>query len=94
MELSEYVKQRRTELNLSLGKLQMRSGIAKGHLHQIEKGTVVNLTVATLMHLAAALQVDAVSLFRIAADLRGDIKKPPPTGTAAREGGETQGERC
>ena len=69
MDLSDFVKQRRKDLNISLGKLQMRSGLTKGYLHQIEKGDTANLTISAIVHLAAALQVDAVRLFRIAAEI-------------------------
>jgi len=67
--LSDFVRHRRTTLGLSLTKLAMRAGTTKGHLHSIEKGESGNPTCSMVVALASGLQVSAVELFKIAAEL-------------------------
>jgi transcriptional regulator with XRE-family HTH domain len=73
--LSEFARQRREKLGLSLSKLAARTGMAKAHIHDIEKGRSHNPTCSTVVALAAGLQVSAVELFKVAAELSVELEQ-------------------
>lgn len=70
-DLASFVRKRRLMLGLSLSQVAARAGCTKQHIHDIEMSRSGNPTVDTVCALAAGLQVDAVSLFRVAAKLSG-----------------------
>lgn len=70
--LAEFVKTRRIELGLSLQKLAGRVGCSKAHIWEIEQGISSNPKTKLVCALAAGLQVTAIELFRIAAELELD----------------------
>ena len=75
MSLASFVKERREGLGLSMNDLAMRAGCTKGHICDIEWGHSYNPTTEMVCGLAAGLQIPAVEMFRIAAEL-----SPEPPG--------------
>ncbi len=69
MRLASFVKERREGLGLSMSQLAALANCTKGHICGIERGKTSNPTTLTICLLAAALQMPAVDLFRVAAEL-------------------------
>ncbi len=69
MKLAVFIQKRRAELGLSLNEVAMRGDLTKAHVHALETGRADNPLVATICALAPALQVTAVELFKVAAEL-------------------------
>ena len=62
MEVKICIEKTRLEKGLSLSELARRSGVAKSHLHNIERGEK-SLTVTVLCKIAKALDTPAAELF-------------------------------
>ena len=82
MSLASFVKERREGLGLSLNNLARRSGCTKSHIHGIENDRATNPSTLMICGLAAGLQISAVELFRIAAELSSE-----PSGTPTPDPG-------
>ena len=67
--LADYIRNRREELGLSLSQLAARANTTKGYVHQLERAETSNPSCSMICALAAGLQVSAVELFRVAAEL-------------------------
>ena len=64
MALANIIKQRRSELGLSLQQVGDRAGISKTQVWELEDGRSKNPTLETIVSIAAALQVSAPELVR------------------------------
>ena len=64
-EFSEYIRTRATEKNLTMAELARRSGLARQSLYSLLDGVTGQVRIATVVALAAALEVHPVVLFRI-----------------------------
>ena len=65
MHLANFLKELRACRGMSYAKLSAATGITRAHLYNLETGRATNPTVATLVHLGAALGVSAAELCRV-----------------------------
>jgi len=64
--LAEYIKNKRTESNLTQQQLSKRSGLSKSLISSIENGLRPKPDIKTLENLARALSIDSFELKRLA----------------------------
>jgi DNA-binding Xre family transcriptional regulator len=63
-EFSEYIRMRAAEKNLSMTELAKRTGLARQSLYALMVGVTGQVKIATVVALAAGLEVHPVDLFR------------------------------
>ena len=80
-EFSEYIRTRATEKGLTMAELARRSGLARQSLYSLLDGVTGQVKIATVVALAAALDIHPVVLFRV---LLSQLDFPKFSTTAAK----------
>lgn len=60
--IGDRIRNKRLSMSLTIAKLSDRTGLATGHLSEIENGLTVNLQAQTLRKLAKGLEMSIVEL--------------------------------